>query len=148
MLNQYTKFMCLDLRTDQKRNDCNAPIPLIAKKDIICYKYLVILDKGKYKTPYRDFVVKHKATMEATLRCSQYSVYEGIHAFTSLKKAKVKIIGNKGAVVVEAIIPKGAQYFRGKDSDIVATKMKIGRRLLHQTNWYTTTDLTSKRKKK
>ena len=131
--------MCLVL---QKRHlDCNGKIlpPLVAKKDIKVYK--VIRDVGeicpKYVTPcfYTKLVFNEQGIAELASQLRTYEgndhylpqVNAGIHAYTN--KDTARRWSYSGAdysdCIAEAIIPKGAKYYRGEYDEIVADRMLI-----------------------
>lgn len=118
--------MCLDVKSTQRRDKEGFPIPTTAKKDIICYKWLERRDTNKLYSPYYgNDSVKVGQRMKAKLGISNHSVNEGIHAYYSKKEALTNRCMND--VIVECIIPKGAQYIKGQWDEIVATEMKLKR---------------------
>ena len=77
--------------------------PLVAKKDIVVYKYVESSD-GNYKTPFHAFSVKVNALMVAEggsgditkENCEKYSIHGGaIHACTSSNDSEEEIKVNK-----------------------------------------------------
>lgn len=114
--------MCLTSKTKE---------PKIAKRNIICYKW--VCDKGTfYKSPYRgerlekgvlNIAKGHSSIIESRIdNKTYYTIGEGfIHAYTNNKKSG-------WAHIVPCIIPKGAKYY--KDAfmhEICADKMIIGK---------------------
>lgn len=109
--------MCLHIELDTKVK--------IANKDIVCYK---VVEKIKnYKTtssdylftPYRKMEVKIGEEYETYLRSYYLEVNEGFHSFVSLKDAIAEKKYWKYWVtheyeIVKCIIPKGAEYYKGR----------------------------------
>lgn len=118
--------MCLSIKETQRRDKFGIPIPTIARKDITCYKWLE-RKGGKLYSPYfsRSKRLRISQNMKADLQIFQGYVNEGIHAYVSKKSALTN--DNLRDVIVECIIPKGAQYIKGKWDEIVTTKMKLTR---------------------
>lgn len=122
--------MCLYIK-NVKCDSIGDAIPLIARKDIICYKRLKPLGHGYFKTPYREFTVKIGTFMSVDsfgLSVDSFGLWfnqvnRGIHGYTSKKRASGETDRNE--VMVKCIIPKGTEYFRGVYDDIVALKMKL-----------------------
>lgn len=125
--------MCLSVRSNWKRDGWNHPVPRKAEKDIICYKWLERGDDKMLQTPFKMVLVKIGQRMKAKLGIgysyivvpSEITVNEGIHGFTSKREAFKNF--RTEDVIVECIIPKGAEYIRGTNNDIVATEMKLQR---------------------
>lgn len=121
--------MCLDIKSTQRKDKEGYFLPNIAKKDIICYKWVERTQNKTLKTPYQLTIVKVGQVMKAELGICTSStdkgiVNEGIHAYTNKKNAL------EATTVIECIIPKGSQYIKGKYSEIVANKMKLKRRII------------------
>ena len=115
--------MCLYIK-NVKYDSIDDTIPLIARKDIICYKRLKPLGHGYFKTPYREVTVKIGTFMSVdSFGLCFNRVDRGIHGYTSKKRASGETDRNE--VMVKCIIPKGTEYFRGVYDDIVALKMKL-----------------------
>ena len=103
-------------------------LPLVAKKDIVVYKYLDVSD-GDYKTPYQDTPVTLNETLVANrvnylckeLYNGKHSISEGaIHACLSTKREKM------GDVALKAIIKKGTTFYVQDDfAEIAATELFI-----------------------
>lgn len=118
--------MCLQIKSTQRRDKEGFPIPTTAKKDIICYKWLERTNNKKLYSPYYGkHPLKIGQRMKAKLGISTHAVNEGIHAYYSKKADLINCCLD--SVIVECIIPKGAQYIKGKYSEIVATEMKLKR---------------------
>lgn len=97
--------------------------PLVASKDLIVYKELVIRD-GKYYTPYQNVEVKLNSHLIAPTSTSKdMSLFgfnqingEGVHSYTHLGEH----MGFK------AIIPKGTSFWISSDlKEIASTKLYI-----------------------
>jgi hypothetical protein len=124
--------MCLHIKGDYKRKN-GFCIPRTAKNDMIVYKRLGKNADRKYETPFRGTIVNigSKGTrMKAEFTfgfLNPNAVHQGIHAYYNKKTAIRKSEQDYNGVVVECIIPKGAKYFKGRNQDIVATEMKLGK---------------------
>lgn len=119
--------MCLI--TNQKRAK-------IAKEDIICYK--VILNKnGRLLSPYQEYRwYKNKLTSIDEFTCTTYNiwknVYKGLHACTSIDRAKwsIKFTWGSNIQIHESTIPKGSKYYISIDGkEIVSNQMILGKRV-------------------
>ena len=103
-------------------------LPLVAKKDIVVYKY-VNQYSGNYMTPYQYTPVTLNETLVAKTKranclCKnfeKYSIGEGaIHACLSTKREKM------GDVALKAIIKKGTTFYVQDDfAEIAATELFI-----------------------
>ena len=103
--------------------------PFVAKKDIVCYKYLS--KRGDdYKTPYRETSVKLGQEMVA----DSNETYGG--EYNNFKKYGIEggfihaTLGRKdsvdGNIVVKAIIPAGTEFYVGDDAiEVCARKLFI-----------------------
>jgi hypothetical protein len=101
----------------------NRTKPLVANKDLVVYKELIVKD-GKYFTPYRDVEVKlnsYLTVFNTSFIDTSLSGYheingEGVHSYTHL----TKLIGFK------AIIPKGTPFWISSDlKEIASTELYI-----------------------
>ena len=101
----------------------NRTKPLVASKDLVVYKALIVED-GKYFTPYQNVEVKLNSYLTAsisTTRDMSLSGYhqisgEGVHSYTHLGER----IGFK------AIIPKGTPFWISSDlQEIASTKLYV-----------------------
>jgi hypothetical protein len=103
-------------------------LSLVAKKDIVVYKYLDVSD-GDYKTPYQETPVTLNETLVANrvnylceeLYNGKHSISEGaIHACLSTKRKKM------GDVALKAIIKRGTTFYVQDDfAEIAATELFI-----------------------
>ena len=102
--------------------------PKIAKKDIICYKHMVIAhDKVYSRFCYAnniyygnnwEFNKVYKTKMKYDYNKSpNLMVAQGFHAFFDMGPN------------IEVVIPKGSKYFIGVNEDIVSNKIKIVKQL-------------------
>ena len=119
--------MCLSLTTTKN--------PLIATEDIVCYKFLKVVD-GRYSmsgktevtAPYRGTEYKlGKLNKIAHVRRDYAGDVEaGFHSFKSVRKAfrsaenRNSHIEHRGYYVFVCIIPKGAEYFKGRWNDCIS----------------------------
>lgn len=106
---------------------------LIAENDIKVYK-IVYKCNGKYYSPYIEKVLTERASNVSTIAYESYngpykSEYyitdQGVHAFTSLKRANYLCSMDCGYVIITGIIPKGTRYWKGNDKDIAAKRIKF-----------------------
>ncbi len=127
--------MCLFVKEEWRKDRDGKIIPSTARKDIICYKRLKRESWGVpgYKTPHQGLSVNigsRGSRLKAELGIYQNRVNEGIHAYTNITKGKETMWERD--ILVKSIIPKGAKYIRGRENDIVATEMKLGRIVYRQ----------------
>lgn len=123
--------MCLTiLEPKYSSRNHGRPLPLIAEKDIVCYKKLRSIRSNKATKLLSPYIrMEYRVGKTYTVRNFSYSehnfagVNRGLHAYTSLYKAKQEI----GNTIVKCIIPKGTQYFLGLSCTIVAKKLKLVR---------------------
>ncbi len=117
--------MCLSRTTTEK--------PMIATEDIVCYKFLKVVDgcssiSGKTENiaPYQctKYTLGELNKIAHVRRDSYGCVETGFHSFKSVRKAfryaRYKNIGHPGHYVFVCIIPKGAEYFKGHWNDAIS----------------------------
>lgn len=117
--------------------------PMIADKDLVCYK--VLKQKGwlfkHFYSPYFDFEWKKNVEYTIEMNVSvithgEHFVKKGFHAFINKELIDFRCIpcfittcdGKTKPlkqILVECIIPKGSEYYIGKNNDIVSNKMKF-----------------------
>lgn len=101
--------MCLEIKENQKS--------LIAKKDITCYKLVVVNNDGNLTTLFQKTSVILGNNYNSSIERYYNTIEKGIHSFTKLKEAKefLKIIKDETTRVriVKCIIPKDSLYFNG-----------------------------------
>lgn len=99
-------------------------------KPIVCYKRFRKTGNDKvFKTPYQRFIwnkgqlVTVAGFTMSPFNGSRVEVNQGLHAYTTLARAQ----RNKdyGEVVMEMLIPQNTRYIKGRNSEIVATSMKM-----------------------
>lgn len=111
---------------------------LTAKKDIICYKFLEIVDEdsGMLVSPYKDHVYflgeTYKLSKKLRIKKSgDYdSIEEGLHSCNS---CIIKIWGDRPSFLrkcslFQCTIPKGAKYYKNSKeyvSDAITINKKI-----------------------
>jgi len=104
----------------------------VAKEDIRVFKVL----KSGLKAPYRSTQYRLKKLVQVKTRLggdkSKKDINKGLHACVSLWQAKVLKNRWDNAYIYCAIIPKGAIYKLGCNSDIVSNQLKITRRYAKQ----------------
>ena len=141
--------MCLDIRDNQRKDKEGKYIPSVAKKDIICYKWV---ERGYYNrklllTPYYCTIVRIGQVMKVkSLEINWSTVGRGIHGFTTLKTGKIHI-NCSDDVLIRCIIPKGTEYIKGEGNEIVATKMKLKKMILTKDDNGNFVNLERKKKK-
>lgn len=143
--------MCLTIKTPKGTiftylNDCIKRYKQVTKQDMIVYKtlyYKYLHNEGqkwknqygsgivntKFTSPYCNFEYelgyhyyqegKDKFTYDYNNSCTEFYVNKGLHAWLSQKTAESRRAGN---IVVECIIPKGSEYFKG-EYDIVSDNL-------------------------
>ena len=131
--------MCLTINKKCHSLRNGKPLAKIAKKDIKCYKLLVIKSRGTifsngchkryidWMTPYKCYNVKFKdghCILRAKISPIKINPYKdvigkGIHSFLS------KDVNGLGGYRFNAIIPKGTRYYIGDCGDMVSEKLII-----------------------
>ena len=118
-------------------------VPLIAEKDIVCYKILR-RERYGYFSPYQEDKIIFNKTIIASrskrkfeinkehLRTEFFSISEGfIHAYNMpiiayfSYQQMLSNFSNTHFNIVKCIIPKGSRYFNGIGDDICADRMII-----------------------
>ena len=116
----------------------NQKAPLVADKDIVCYKILIPVD-GKRITPYRDFifstnvVVQDQAEEHIGEIFGVTEITSGFfHTFTTKERVleEIKTLQHKlpkgtKLKVFKAVIPKGSAYYVGQRSDMCSKALII-----------------------
>lgn len=93
----------------------------IAKEDVICYKIITTnIESGNYVSYYYSEMKweLNKVYCSSLGRCRDY-VREGFHSYAHYQDA-LKILEQDmplGCILVKCIIPKGANYYKGKQQD-------------------------------
>jgi len=101
--------------------------PLIAKKDIKVYKVLGTNNISPYRKMLYEKNFEYTEHQPFTYYCSDelgaHALYlrQGLYSFTRKSTAKNSLRFDRK--IVEMIIPKGAQYFKGVGSTIVSNKL-------------------------
>lgn len=120
--------MCLETC---KRN------PYTANKNIVVYKILLKSFFGEIISPYLNFVYKLRTLYSTSLSVRQslhsnkiYLIEKGLHAYTSIDKAKENLIYFSKATIYRCIIPKGSLYFINEDDNEIASNRLIVKRRL------------------
>ena len=115
--------MCLTNLTTKK--------PLIAEKDIICWK-VVIIENEEILSSYKNFKYTFNELFEEELmKKSNGDISKGFHSFKTKKDAKWESTlwgDDSNEVVVKCIIPKGAKYYEGlfgKDKAYASNSIKL-----------------------
>jgi len=106
------------------------PKPLVAKRDITCYK--LVFGKGEWRTRtgyeaacQRYAYYPGRTTKKVDIKPSLYNeVDEGYHSYRSLREVnKQKPIWSADLVTLKMIIPKGTLYYKN-DSEYVSERIK------------------------
>lgn len=116
--------MCLTIKKGTKRQ--------VATRSMRVFKVLTKDDDGDLESPFRFMPYKRNEMYKAPMRrrnsrkqhSGNNSVDIGLHAYISLKEAMYYGSCLSGRRVVEAFIPKGASFYRGKRGDIVSNKLQ------------------------
>jgi len=100
--------MCLENLTTKE--------PLIAKKDIVVYKYIIKVNQA-YLTYYRHKIIKIGKTYRSKLIKIQLLftkglINEGLHSM-KYKKDACYMAKDKLVTLVKCVIPKGSKYYEG-----------------------------------
>ena len=115
--------MCL--RVDKSKKSLNGLVFDKAEEDITCYKVLIkeklpYEETETYYTPYMDMEVKLQRRYDDdrdlvfVANDSEVTVEDGVfHLFKNLDEAINEAYDWSKSIVVEAIIPKGAEYIDG-----------------------------------
>lgn len=137
-------IMCLIVRG-------NRFAPVISRKDRVVYKVFYARPNGVLRAAYRDYKYKPGGTYdlggdslvsEYDEGADCYSVERGFHACTSLQGAILVLkrisyfeflhpvaCGASDLVIHQCVIPAGAEYFLGTESEIVSNRIVIGDRV-------------------
>ena len=111
--------------------------PYTANKNIIVYKILLKSFFGEIISPYWGFVYKLRTLYSTSLSVRQslhsnklYLIEKGLHAYTSIDKAKEEIEFFNKATIYRCIIPKGSLYYiNEQDNEIVSNQLIVKRKL-------------------
>lgn len=144
--------MCFTKTFKKRVTREQAIIPLIAKKDIICYKrldprfgykrrkgysqfghygyYETVRKEGKYVTPYRQYPMELGMHYYQTNQKFTFSCNRGKIGRLDINRGLHSHVSFKIAeenrqfseVIVKCIIPKGSQYFKN-ETDIVSDNL-------------------------
>lgn len=130
--------MCLIIsKVYHKKDKSNRIKHLVAQEDILVYKCLYCED-GEYRTPFQHmpimFTKGKYAYNKVNMPKSKYywndTIKVGIHAYTT-KKAAITISSaiyyNSGTSMRYAVIPKGSNFYIGKDNEIVSNNLIVYR---------------------
>ena len=107
------------------------PKPLVAKRDITCYK--LVFGKGEWSahTGYESACQRYayypgRTTKRVVIKpcIVEKNIYEGYHSYRSLKVVKKeKARWYDGLVTIKLIIPKGTTYYKN-DREYVSERLK------------------------
>lgn len=111
--------------------------PYTANKNIVVYKILLKSFFKEIVSPYWGFVYKLRTLYSTSLSVRQslhsnklYLIEAGLHAYTSIDKAKKEIVYFNRATIYRCIIPKGSLYYiNEKDNEIVSNQLIVKRKL-------------------
>ena len=128
---EYNKFKSL------KYKELKAALFKKAKEDIITYKVVYKKSKG-YFTPiynYKLNIGNHvyqygkKFGIRVAKYCHEVDIEEGLHSYTTLKKAKIRAW--KSQTILKCKIPKGSLYLKDPRRDQIVSDNLI---ILEQVN--------------
>lgn len=131
--------MCLIIsKVYHKKDKSNRIKHLVAQEDILVYKCLDC-EYGEYCTPFqfkpiiftKGKYVYDKVDMLGCDYCrANESIGVGIHAYT-IKKRAIKVSESfnylNGTSMHYAVIPKGSNFYIGRDEDIVSNNLIVYR---------------------
>lgn len=116
-------------------------IPLIAQKDITCYKVLDVFEGSKrtfypmyqsngfrYRLGQRNYYAKGgygNLKRLKKLKVVLGEVYEGLHSYQTLEKAQYQAKTCYNVIIMKFVIPKGTEYFKGSDEDYVSLQLRL-----------------------
>lgn len=111
--------------------------PYTANKNIVVYKILLKSFFKEIVSPYWGFVYKLRTLYSTPLSVRQslhsnklYLIEAGLHAYTSIDKAKKEIVYFTRASIYRCIIPKGSLYYiNEKDNEIISNQLIVKRKL-------------------
>jgi hypothetical protein len=111
--------------------------PLIAKKNIVCYK--ILQDDGLNKiSPYYDEIYFKKGgsceyvnkeiddfSFSTNFETFERCINQGLHVYSSIKKANDEV-DHLNESVYKCVIPKGTKYYYNPaDNEYVSLKLKV-----------------------
>ncbi len=133
--------MCLTINKTIKERGWNVPtlevllnkFSKISNKNITVYKVLIVssafntlLHTPHQYTPLnKDGDILISDDLSFYDRYQLIDIYRGIHAYTSLEKAKRVIRSYSNRIIVKSIIPAGTPYIIGTRDDIVSFMLFI-----------------------
>lgn len=128
--------MCLTI--DRAYHPYNQPF--VADRPIVVWKCLYQnAHAGRYAhPPYHTFRYEFGVEVSTEIVRNGYSVYEGFHAFyaNGVSPRMKRIKSTHNVKVYPCVIPKGATFFIGKNSEIVSDKLIVYRDANHlKTVW-------------
>lgn len=115
--------MCLIL--DPTRN--NGDEPLVAKKNIKCYKYLRPTENGGI-APFYEYKYTFGIENYTQMELEDIFVMKGFHAYQSRFKGLEIVLIHRPFEkygLYKCIIPKGAKYYLGRYGEIVSDTMIV-----------------------
>lgn len=130
--------MCLSVSSVHYSAVFDKVTPFTAEDDIVVYKVLESPfhfnneDDRYYISPYRGakykpgngyFIWFELMATRDHYNIDRFHVHEGLHAFVDREAAYKRLTLCSGSSVYKMIIPKGAQYFLGKEYDIVTNRL-------------------------
>ena len=133
--------MCLVTSNYYHKKDNNRNVKcFVAKEDILVYKCLDCID-GEYSTPFqympiifeRGKYVYNKIRISQKIGCGireSALISKGIHAYSTRGKA-ISLIRDfrktNGTSMHYAVIPKGSNFYIGKNDDVVSNNLIVYR---------------------
>lgn len=121
--------MCFHIHPDY-------PNPILAEKDITCYKVLLKhpINK-KFQSPYQYVPYEIETLIESEIGTPHYKVWEerngidsGLHSFSSIIRAGRYTNQEDNRRIFKATIPKGSYYyFNPEKKEYVSNKLIVNR---------------------
>jgi hypothetical protein len=94
----------------------------IAKRNIICYK-LLFVENDDYFSVVQNYRWEPDRLVTVKIIKKHEEINEGLHAYRTLLTARQSIYLYK--IIKKVVIPKGSEYYLGKDGDIVSNQMML-----------------------
>jgi hypothetical protein len=111
----------------------NYPEPLIADKDIECYKVLTPNSTGKTRSPFKNTIYHRNIYKKPNVKKSilffiknpiEHTINYGLHSCSTLERAEYWR-GYGGNKIYLAIIPKGSRYYYNPEKHEYVSKKLI-----------------------
>lgn len=129
--------MCLFIEKNKNYKE-----PHVAKRDIVCYKYLYDYD-GKIKAPYFSYIYDLRVVHKTHMSFFDYEkaelayVESGFHSFSnrfSCIERLLKCTCRWLYKPYKCVIPKGATYYKGLNNELASDKIIVLSKI--KINWF------------